>query len=86
MIEEAIQVLNEALALDPDAVNAIMLRRVPCNEKISDHPTIQVGNGDMSALGLINGLFGINKNGYGFITANVDEITGRIESFNKTKE
>jgi hypothetical protein len=36
-------VLNEALALDPDGLSKLILRKEPINEAIALHPTIQVG-------------------------------------------
>lgn len=40
--DDAILVLNEAVRADPDAVLALMEHRVPCNDDLGDHPTIQV--------------------------------------------
>jgi hypothetical protein len=58
----AISVLNEALKADPLAVQALFRNRVPCNQTLAEHPTIQVssksasGPHDVGLLGLINGL------------------------------
>lgn len=41
--EWAVAVLNEALVADPAAVYALLCNRVPCNETLAAHPTIQVG-------------------------------------------
>ncbi len=53
-----IQTLNEAFEADPNAINALITMRVPCNQKLADHPTIQVGgNPDVvGMLGVINGI------------------------------
>lgn len=42
-ISECVAILNEALALDPQAFTALVATRVPCNAALGDHPTIQVG-------------------------------------------
>lgn len=76
--EYAVKILNEALALDPEAIRGLCCRRVPCNEALSLHPTIQVGRlGDeweVGLLGILNGLFGINGNGWGHIAAVFDVV------------
>lgn len=42
-LDRAIEVLNEALAIDPLAITWLMTNRVPCNLEFLNHPTIQVG-------------------------------------------
>ncbi len=85
---DAVVVLNRALREDPAAVRALFRHRVTCNADLANDPTIQVRayehHGDprppsVSVLGLINGLFGVDKaDGGGWIAAEVDddEITG----------
>lgn len=57
-----LQTLNEAVAADPVAIKALIEHRVPTNETLANHPTIQVreilneGRYEVGALGLINGL------------------------------
>lgn len=62
-IGEVIGILNGMLDLDPEATTALISHRVPCNEKMSEHPTIQVLRVNMGCrvgvLGLLNGLFGV---------------------------
>lgn len=82
--EEVVQVLNEAVKLDPKAMYALVEARVPCNEALADHPTIQVsaydeqtgeptpGQFKVGILGLLNGLFGTDSKGWGYIMANFD--------------
>ena len=71
----AIQVLNEALNIDHNAIEQIIEHRVTCNNKLADKTSIQVitsphDNANLvGALGLINGLFGLREDGYGFIVA-----------------
>ena len=40
---DAIAVLNRALAADPNAINALMLAQVECNDHLADDPSVQVG-------------------------------------------
>lgn len=64
--EKVLECLNEAFKNDPDAVHALICNRVPCNQKLADHPTVQVGqnpcieNGTWTVgmLGFINGILG----------------------------
>lgn len=53
--------LNELLKLDYQAVFALIKCRVPCNEALINHPTVQVvedsdGNSVFGLLGILNGL------------------------------
>jgi len=75
--QETVDFLNELLQLDPDGMNAFFSTRVACNAKIARHETVQVGvlNPDyyvFGALGIFNGLFGIDEDGWGCITAIVE--------------
>ena len=64
-VDHAVKVLNEALEMHHDAMLELINFRVPCNEELSNHPTIQVRAYDMDVkysvgiLGIINGIFGI---------------------------
>ena len=84
-VQDAIRVLNEALEAEPEAVQKIFALRVKTTGKLSDHPTIQIGPGDqISALGLINGIFGVRADDlYGYITGEFDE-DGRVLRFVET--
>jgi hypothetical protein len=72
---EAVDLLNSAFADDPIAVKALVGHRVACNSKLADHPTVQVGGGvgspkskhGVSILGLLNGFFGTDADGWGCI-------------------
>lgn len=61
-VQDAIDFLNDLVKVDPKAVEALVGVRVPCNEDLADHPTVQVGVKDGKAefglLGVLNGLFG----------------------------
>jgi hypothetical protein len=50
--------LNEAYEADAPAINDLIEHRVPCNERLADHPTIQVGGNptEVGMLGVINGI------------------------------
>jgi hypothetical protein len=79
---QLIDFLNELIAIDPDAVNALINARVPCNETMAHHPTVQVGLGEnfdsphkylVGFLGVLNGFAGAYDDGpragCGFIAA-----------------
>ena len=84
-VDRAIEVLNEALEADPDAVWSLMHMETWCNDKLADHPAIQVGRDHLGhhklrPLGLINGLFGADQDTWGFIAMDLDD-TGKITRF-----
>lgn len=61
MIDKIVDLLNEAVKADPEAVAALLEQRVPChNRALGDHPDFTVQSGkdwDMfGALGLVNGI------------------------------
>ena len=71
---EVIKFLNEALKNDPVAVSALFQIRVFCNIKTAKHKSIQVFKMGKDSyivgfIGLLNGLFGANKDGWGCIAA-----------------
>ena len=89
-----IERLNEIAQADPEAMGKLIATRVPCNEALADHPTVQVRalKGEPPAvgvLGLLNGLVGIiedgPRKGYGLITAIV-ENDGTCRGFRRTEE
>ncbi|KKN88349.1 hypothetical protein LCGC14_0249120 [marine sediment metagenome] len=63
--------LNGLLELDRPAVAALIANRVPCNKALADHPTCQVvaqhGSCHVGLLGILNGLCGKDKRGWGGI-------------------
>lgn len=63
----AVRFLNELARLDPVAMLALVGQRVPCNQAIVDHPTVQVtdhaGHPEVGLLGVLNGLFGVFDEG-----------------------
>jgi hypothetical protein len=87
-IDDAIAYLNELAVLDKPAIAALIANRVPCNEQLADHPTVQVGaqNGGfwVGMLGILNGLFGTLDNGWGPITFVFDD-EGDLAMFTRTE-
>lgn len=75
--------LNDAMSYDGDAIEALFRHRASCNEKLTHHPTIQVGevrdvgheHAGMSVgfIGLFNGLVGVDKDSWGIIAAIYEE-------------
>lgn len=71
-IEQTIDMLNELVNLDRNAVLNLIINRVPCNQGIADHYSVQIqreddGSFSVGLMGVINGLFGINAYGAGNI-------------------
>lgn len=60
--ERIVRVLNRALMADPNAIQALIDNRVPCNRELADDPEIQVGTQDngfeVGMLGILNGITG----------------------------
>jgi len=77
-IEHIVEVLNRSLEKDAAAVRALFAHRVPCNDALATDPTVQVGcvgaSYDVSVLGLINGIAGVDENGWGPICAVYDVV------------
>jgi hypothetical protein len=83
--EKAVDLLNEIHALDPTVLMALINYRVPCNAEFADHPTVQVSKipdeechdderpYQVGFLGILNGIFGVAGDGYGYIGAECDE-------------
>lgn len=92
-LDEVIDLLNDLLRADPIAVSGLCLRRVPCAQALSAHPTLQVhhphaGRTELGVVGLLNALFGTLQadRSRGGITVNVVGGPGaqRIRSFERT--
>ena len=71
---EVIKFLNKALKNDPIAISSLFQIRVFCNIKTAKHKSIQVFKMGKDSyivgfIGLLNGLFGTNKEGWGCIAA-----------------
>jgi len=61
-LDHALVLLNEMLALDPVATQALVETRVHCTTQLAAHPSIQVAGEDneplVGLLGVLNGIFG----------------------------
>lgn len=85
-----VELLNDLLSLDPAAINMLFRHRVQCNTNTRDHPTVQVLKTKfcdaLGILGVLNGLCGVDKEGWGLVTAvyNDDKCTD-IERFEVTE-
>ena len=73
---QTVKVLNRALKEDPRAIRNLLTIYVSCGQKLAKDPTVQTvqvsGRGRgyrIGPLGLINGIVGIRKNGYGYVAA-----------------
>ena len=81
-ISKALQVLNEALELDPSAITELVNLRVGCNKGLTNHATIHVGVYDgvakVGVLGLINGVIGNSPSGVIGAKGSIDGQTGRF--------
>lgn len=68
-IQDVIDLLNELCDADPHAVRNLVNSRAMCNETIGEHPTVQTEKVDenyyFGLLGVLNGLFGVDNDGYG---------------------
>ena len=66
-IKKAIQVLNQALELDPGAITDLVNMRVECNARLAAHATIRTGvyggARRVGVLGLLNGALGDSPTG-----------------------
>jgi hypothetical protein len=75
--------LNELLTLDRPAIASLISNRVPCNQTLADHPTVQAGaqhgGFNVGMLGLLNGLCGVRENQYGLIYAVFDDDGGKLK-------
>lgn len=65
--DELIKFLNELHDIDPVAVRNLIGIRVACNEKMANHPTVQVGTFEgldkVGLLGILNGFCGVFEGG-----------------------
>lgn len=82
-VTHAVEVLNDVLARDPDAITQLFNLRVDCNDSLSAHPFVQVSLYEdkrqrIGLLGLINGLLGESPSGVIGARGLVDAETGRF--------
>lgn len=85
MAERVVNFMNELLRIDRNAITNLISHRVPCNCTLADHPTVQVDGREgckVGMLGVLNGLCGIDEDGYGGVIA---EWEGDPPSINRFK-
>lgn len=86
--EEAVGFLNELIRLDQGAIEKLVDSRVICNKAMADHPTVQVMQIEdkpvVGILGILNGLFGKDENGVGYIRAVYNDLN-QLERFDTLK-
>jgi len=88
-LQETVDFLNSLLEKDPVAITALFSMRTACNKEMADHETVQVGAlskdyFQVGMIGVLNGLFGIDSNGWGHICAHYDN--GSITHFEALNE
>jgi hypothetical protein len=68
-VDDVIDYLNDLIQIDKPAVAALVANRVPCNEAMAQHPTVQVAAQNdgfhVGLLGILNGMFGVDEAGWG---------------------
>lgn len=94
--DDLIAFLNSLVAIDRYAVAELLAIRVPCNEEMANHPTVQVaahgsatfirpGTHRLGLLGVLNGFCGAydagSRQGYGAIAANYED--GHLTGFTR---
>lgn len=78
-IDTAIEVLNRIHAADPEVLPVLIAQRVKCNEAVAADPTVQVHWHEgykcwqVGLLGILNGIYGIQEGGGGYIGAHYDD-------------
>lgn len=94
-LDEVIHLLNECVAIDPVAMASLVAARVPCSAGFCDHPTVQVGPIDeqnpaagweVGILGVLNGMFGVDDDGWGEITLYTKEGGSPALRFGRTSD
>lgn len=83
LIKKVISFLNSLLVIDRKAIETLLNVKVLCNKQLGEHETVQtynLGNGDycVGLLGLLNGLFGLDKWNRGPIIAVFDNCNNLI--------
>jgi hypothetical protein len=88
-IKQALKVLNRAVKADPIAMAQLADRRVWCNKELADDPTIQVQSDEhgfrVGIIGLVNGMFGTDKEHWGTIAATFEVICPRDHNHEQTE-
>jgi hypothetical protein len=78
-----VELLNEMHRLDSAATAALVSARVPCNDALAGHPTVQVGiraeGCVVGLIGVINGILGMA--GEPLVCSNHDDATDALLGF-----
>jgi hypothetical protein len=84
-VENVCSLMNNLLTLDPECINKLIRTRIKCNDRIANHPTVQISSNPDSVgiVGILNGFFGVRKDGYGPICVELD-TDNKIIKFKKT--
>lgn len=89
--QDVCDLLNWMLSVDPACIEALVSTRVPCNEIIAEHASIQVQAGilkigdvdmrqcEVGLLGVLNGLFGRHE--MDLLEPHVDGVPDKIQYF-----
>jgi len=89
LADRIIDALNDFVASDREALHKLVETRVPCNQALADHPTVQVFGSALGEpptvglLGILNGIVGVDSDGWGFIAASFDD-QGQLVKFMRT--
>jgi hypothetical protein len=67
-----INFMNDMTHLDSDAIKKLVKTRVQCNERMAEHPTLQVMQGEdnkyyVGLMGILNGIVGCDEQGRGIV-------------------
>ena len=72
-VNEVVEFLNHLLTIDRKTITSLIKHKIECNKNLFKHPSVQVLKTKdkylVSMLGILNGMFGVDNNGYGQITA-----------------
>ncbi len=90
-IDETIAYLNELLKIDRQAISEVFFHRARCNASLAEHDRCQVMQSPFTGpddppvhhvrpIGILSGLFGVDRNGSGSIAVDVDN-SGFITAF-----
>lgn len=89
MLDATIQYLNRLVAADSEAIRKLIENRVECNDALANDPTCQVssfeGSNRVGFLGVVNGMLGIHKDGWGALTAIFSDDEKILYGFRRTK-
>lgn len=75
--------LNEMVEQDRRVMHELIEHRVSCNDSLATHPTVQVAGNKVGLLGVLNGLIGVDQDGWGYLAADFDD-SGKLVRFLRT--